>query len=184
MPTPYAQFRDRLRSIYGDMSWIAACGPVFDALRCSETVALAGSIGVSVCSGKCKKQPGDIDIVSKDLKSARSLIAKIENYLLANNAERWWGVKYNSSSKFVPSQASLHIRIENGIWLPICIFVLKPGGFKSWFTKEAYPVQFFADMKSAADDLDAKSSRKTRAVTSPLEGERAEFWDESPETDY
>tara|TARA_R110000868_G_scaffold82356_4_gene232622 strand:- start:10621 stop:11178 length:558 start_codon:yes stop_codon:yes gene_type:complete len=180
--TPYEQFRERLRSIYGDEPWIAACGPVFDSVRTSESVAIAGSIGVSVCFGKCKKQPGDIDLVARDVQSARGLLAKLEDFLLADKAERWWSVKYNSSAKFVPSQAQLHIRIENGMWLPICIFVLKPGGFKSWFTKEAYPVQFLAGMKAAADELDTKSIKKIRAVGEVLDDSgRAEFWDEDSE---
>jgi hypothetical protein len=156
-------FCERLSSGYADPSWIIRNSTVINSLRGSPSLALAGSVLHGV-RGNNLPDPGDIDIVAKDLDAARSLIILLENKLMEMEYAHW-RVFTNFKTKYVPSNCIAHYRIQSAVWLPICIFVLKPSRFRSWFTPEAIPMQNYRDVHDAAEELQEKDG-KTRNILS------------------
>lgn len=163
----YKLFHSRLKNIFepveGDHSWITRNKFVFDSLRSSDDLAIAGSIGAAIRRKSAKKQPGDIDIVANSKEEATDFVSKLEKKLFQMEYGYWR--KYtNYKTDFVPEKAIAHIRLESALWLPICVFVLEPGGFKSWFTPEAYPVQFDQHIKEAAKALEKRDGKEREAA--------------------
>lgn len=159
---PYARFQEKLKGIYTDQSWIDRNMFIFNLLRCRNNYALAGSIASSIHKGKSDKSPGDIDIVADSISAARQLINQLENKLLSMDYAHW-RVFVNSQNHYVPTNCKMHYRFQTNLWLPICIFVLREGHFKNWYTKEGYSIQYFKHVVSAKKEMEELRDNDMRA---------------------
>jgi len=158
-------FDQHLFSLYEPVgnAWVEKNSFVFhEAKQCG--IALAGSIGAAVASKKARKIPGDIDFVSPDLMSAMRFHTRLQDKLFRYPV--YWQTQINHRTNFCPDNVDVHIRLHAPFWLPICIFVLQEGKFRQWFTKEAQPIQFFGDVRQAAEEMEARDG-KIREVGVP-----------------
>lgn len=152
------KFTSKLNDLYAEVgsAWVSKNQFVFqEAKECG--LALAGSIGGAVASKKAKKIPGDIDFVTRDVGAALRFISRLQDKLL--QYPTYWQIQVNHKTKFCPKNADCHFRLHAPFWLPVCVFVLKDGTFRQWFTAEAYPIQFFGDIKEAASEMEERDGR-------------------------
>ena len=161
------KFTERLRSIYADIGngWVEKNEFVFsEAKTCG--LALAGSIGGAVASKKAKKIPGDIDFVCRNVGQAMRFHARLQDKLL--QYPTFWQIQINNRTKFCPENVETHLRFHAPFWLPVCVFVLKDGRFRQWFTPEAYPVQLFEDVKREAKEMEKRDGKERRVLEEPV----------------
>lgn len=171
-------FDDRLKAIYATVgnAWVDKNSLVFqEAKTCG--LALAGSIGGAVASKKAKKIPGDIDFVCKDVGSAMRFQQRLQDKLF--QYPTYWQVQINNRTSFCPENVETHVRIHAPFWLPICVFVLKEGCSRQWFTKEAYPVQFFTDVTKAAHEMEERDGKPRPILELDIE---LDDFDETPDS--
>lgn len=152
------KFTERLEHIYAEIGseWVKKNEFVFaEAKTCG--LALAGSIGGAVAAKKAKKIPGDIDFVCRDVGQAMRFHSRLQDKLL--QYPTFWQIQINNRTKFCPDNVETHLRFHAPFWLPICVFVLKEGYFRQWFTPEAYPIQFFEDVSKAAEEMEKRDGK-------------------------
>ena len=157
------KFTERLKSLYAAIGngWVEKNELVFsEAKTCG--LALAGSIGGAVASKKAKKIPGDIDFVCRDVGQAMRFHARLQDKLL--QYPTFWQIQINNRTKFCPENVETHLRLHAPFWLPICVFVLKDGCFRQWFTPEAYPMRFFEDVKREAKEMEKRDGKERRVL--------------------
>lgn len=135
-------------------------------------LALAGSIGGAVASKKAKKAPGDIDFVTSNVGAALRFVSRLQDKLL--QYPTYWQIQANHQTKFCPDNCDCHFRFHAPFWLPICVFVLKDGLFRQWFTPDAFPVQFFGDIRAQAEEMEKRDGRKRVVnIEDPIPGDAA-----------
>lgn len=116
-----------------------------------HTVALCGSTAAALCRGNKEYKPSDIDFVCGSEANAMAFVADLCRVL--NSGRSHYRLFFNARNKFCPPNVLLHIRFTSSLWLPICVFVLKPGKFKFFRGVAGLPIQMLDDVREAAVEL-------------------------------
>lgn len=116
-----------------------------------HTVALCGSTAAALCRGNKEYKPSDIDFVCGSEANAMAFVTDLCRVL--NCGSSHYRLFFNARNKFCPTGVLLHIRFTSSLWLPICVFVLKPGKFKFFRGIAGLPIQMLDDVRKAADEL-------------------------------
>lgn len=130
-------------------------------------VALCGGCAAAATKGITDYVPKDIDFAATQ-ENAIKFIGMINGFMLARSVH--YRIYANSQNKFVPSQATAHFRITCGFWLPVCLFVLPDDKFRAYRIRGGHFLQFYTDIKEAADELTEMDS-KPRIANQPEDAE-------------
>jgi len=141
-----------------------------------EGIALCGSVAASVCRNKSDYVAPDIDFVTDDVNAIHGFTFELQNFLMERRSH--FRFYFNCNNSFVPSKATVHLRITSGLWLPICLFLIKPNTLRTFRIGGGTIVQRLDDIKESADELSASDGKERAAsVVGAIDKDEEDLFD-------